>query len=165
MSCWCCSTLQHPMPLLAAPDQNLLKPALGQHLLLASGTGQARAAMTAAHTLFRAPVSVNVQACRAHMRHAACRCDALDISSLLTDAAAAVVDDSFLRQAICESSSRRQQQHDHGLCCSCAVQVLQSRAILHLGACCRHVRHGGCQKCALGWATAALTLCFAAAAS
>lgn len=96
------------MPLLAAPDQSLLKPAFGQHLQhLASGTGQARAAMTAAHTLFRAPVSVNVRACRAHMRHDACRCDALDISSLLTDAAAAVVDDSFLRQAICESSSRR----------------------------------------------------------
>ena len=77
------------------------------------------------------------------MRHAACRCDALDISSLLTDAAAAVVDDSFLRQATCESSSGRQQQHHHGLCCSCPVEVLQSRAILHLGACCRRVRHGG----------------------
>ena len=116
--------------------------------------------MPVAHPLFWVPCGVTLRACRASIWHAACRCDALDISSLLTDAAAAVVDDSFLRQAFCENSSSRQLQHDHRLCCSCAVTVLQARAFCILGLATGVYIMGGVRYVP---AAAACIMCFAAA--
>ena len=99
--------LQHPLSNLAAPDQSMLKPAGGHIGHAAVGQHPHALALrtaTCSHPVQRA-LWVTLRACQASMWHAACRCDALDISSLLTDAAAAVVDDSFLRQACRESSS------------------------------------------------------------